>query len=331
MKSRLLTAEVVCSIVDAYLSGMTARSVATAFGYTESGILSILKRNNIKRRNLVIWEKDFIKIKNLYLSGMNLKEVATIVGCSIATVSRILLKHGIIPRDNKKTHRKNKINVDYFNTIDTEEKAYWLGFITADGSVQRSGHLGLSLKSADKEHLIKFNKCISSDYKIKDYVFVSHFNNKKLTHSSRLSIKSVDLVNSLINLGVVPNKTFSVTPCKKVPKNLERHYWRGVVDGDGWVSFNYNNLKGTYSTVVGLCGNKFIVDGFKKFITSQGVVSKTLVVPAVNIYRIAYGGLGISSSVCNVLYENSSIYLDRKKEKATKIIELKKNKLASCE
>ena len=52
-----------------------------------------------------------------------------------------------------------KFNENVFDSIDTEEKAYWLGFIFADGYISLKGNsFELSLKGSDSEHLDKFNK-----------------------------------------------------------------------------------------------------------------------------------------------------------------------------
>ena len=54
-------------------------------------------------------------------------------------------------------HNALKFDNTVFDTIDTEEKAYWLGFMYADGYVQNNGNsVELSLKGSDVEHLEKF-------------------------------------------------------------------------------------------------------------------------------------------------------------------------------
>ena len=67
---------------------------------------------------------------------------------------------------------KLPINSNYFETIDTEHKAYWLGFIYADGYLSISGktkRMGVSLCLKDKVHLQNFSKCIESNYPIHEY------------------------------------------------------------------------------------------------------------------------------------------------------------------
>ena len=53
---------------------------------------------------------------------------------------------------------KSKFDECVFDSIDNEEKAYWLGFIFADGCISsRDNAFELSLKGEDIEHLHKFN------------------------------------------------------------------------------------------------------------------------------------------------------------------------------
>ena len=60
--------------------------------------------------------------------------------------------------------RKHFYNEDYFKVIDSEDKAYWLGFISADGSVSKDAyHIRISLSSIDIKHLEKFLTCINAN------------------------------------------------------------------------------------------------------------------------------------------------------------------------
>ncbi len=97
--------------------------------------------------------------------------------------------------------------------IDNEYKAYWLGFLYADGYVRmkynRSGELKLKLSSKDKEHILLFNKCISSNYPIKDLVSTILYKGQKSNSNvSTVSIYNTKIVNDLIKIGCVSKKLF---------------------------------------------------------------------------------------------------------------------------
>ena len=64
---------------------------------------------------------------------------------------------------------KHNLNKEYFKNIDTEEKAYWLGFIYADGYIiksEKNYELGIELNYKDVEHLNKFNSIFNNYYKV---------------------------------------------------------------------------------------------------------------------------------------------------------------------
>ena len=127
-------------------------------------------------------------------------------------------------------------NEKFFDVIDTEEKAYWLGFLYADGCIANDTHyMSLVLSISDKEHLIEFNKHIKSTYPIK-------IEREKYV---KLKISNKHIGNSLINKGCIPKKSLILEfpNLSQVPKFLIRHFIRGYFDGDGYVSKNYYNAK----------------------------------------------------------------------------------------
>ena len=101
-----------------------------------------------------------------------------------------------LPTNNKKNFikkpgRKNEyvFNEDFFETIDSEEKAYWLGFIYADGYITGDDRCGIALKNIDNIHLEKFKKSIDSNHKIS--VYKSQYNeNCNITEYCRIILIS---------------------------------------------------------------------------------------------------------------------------------------------
>ncbi len=129
------------------------------------------------------------------------------------------------------------MNTSIFKNIDTEEKAYWLGFIYADGSVDnRHKKLKVTLSDLDKNHLLKLQKFLGHDkplytYKEKTFNFNSDYMCKPQVE---LSVYSVELFNSLQTFGIIPNKTYNFClDISSIPNNLHKHFWRGIIDGDG--------------------------------------------------------------------------------------------------
>lgn len=159
-----------------------------------------------------------------------------------------VFRNGVVPA----------INHHIFDSINTEEKAYWLGFIWADGCILNvkedkpnyAFELGLSVK--DIEHLRKFCKFANvPENKIKVRKNNGLGKDKEF-YLCRIQISSKHLWNVLNNYGCCPNKTnnenFPSISIFSEPK-LISHFIRGVFDGDGWVYLDNRNL-----LMAGLCG-----------------------------------------------------------------------------
>ncbi len=137
---------------------------------------------------------------------------------------------------------KYKYNKDYFKVIDTEEKAYWLGFLYADGCINElhkngktcSMNLELTLAKVDKEHLEKFAKAIETNVPIKQRI--SRYKGKEYV-SNRIIINSTKMCKDLCDLKCIPNKTYGIRfpDTNIVPKCFMKDFLRGFFDGDGCI------------------------------------------------------------------------------------------------
>ena len=248
-----------------------------------------------------------------YENGASGKEAAALCGKDTRTFYGVLRRAGKESRGN----RKYSLDEDFFGVIDSEEKAYWLGFIAADGGVYKRT-LEITLKSSDVGHLRKFASAINSDCPIKG------IRKDGIITKYRIRINSVKVVKDLSMLGIVPNKTFIVRPTPGISKSLLRHYWRGVVDGDGCLRiFKSHRSTGKLQARVALAGSFWIVDGFREFVLGF-TNSRTKPYKNENIFQIDYCGLGLPQNIVSVLYSNVRIALDRKDDLAKQILALKK-------
>ena len=122
--------------------------------------------------------------------------------------------------------RKYTLNEEFFSSIDTPEKAYWLGFLTADGCIREDiGTVTLHLKAEDAEHLDKLQEALNSNYPVETLL-------RDNSVCATLTVCSQRLVRDLVKLGLHANKTNTVQPWN-APTALLADYWRGVFDGDG--------------------------------------------------------------------------------------------------
>lgn len=205
--------------------------------------------------------------------------------------------------EQKESLRKYFLNDDFFHVIDTEEKAYWLGFMYADGYITSLyNRIAITIARSDKDHLEKFKKAVSFTGNICDYK-ATGFNDDE-TDCSRLIMSSDKMKSDLIRCGCVENKTFIIKfPSNDiVPDNLIWHFIRGYFDGDGSV-FNSQNR-----VIIAICGNKEFLQGINTIFPAKEIQKKC----KSNIYSYKIYKRSDVINFLNLIYKDATIYLDRK-------------------
>jgi hypothetical protein len=250
-----------------------------------------------------------IEIINKKNNGVKIRQIMSEYSIkSTKTIYDIVKRNGIKKIGNK----KYQVDDNYFSVIDTEEKAYWLGFLYADGYVRiknnRSGQLKLKLSSKDRIHIELFNRCLSSNYPIKDNISIIKYKGSlSKSNVSELSIYNTKIVNDLVYNGCFSNKTFSIR-LPNIDKSIIRHFIRGYFDGDGCISIS---KKGHPS--IKIISNKDFIGDVKYYLTSVGItrvnirdngrVKNLMIENKVDCLRFK-----------DLLYTDSRIFLKRKFE-----------------
>lgn len=225
-----------------------------------------------------------------------------------------------IPQDMlyKSKYGKYYINRNYFSVIDNEWKAYWLGFLYADGYVRikqkgcSNFTMGVSLAKTDYNHLVKLNNSLQSDYPIKEY---NAKLNGKIYPVAKLGVYNQNIVEDLIDKGCVPNKSLILTfPTEEqVPKKFIRHFLRGYFDGDGCIHINIE--KRTVRWLV--LGTYEFLTMFKEILQTELNIDNMKISKNNNSQAFTLNCCGVAniSLIYNYLYDDCNIYLDRKLEK----------------
>jgi hypothetical protein len=211
-----------------------------------------------------------------------------------------------------------RFNENVFNTIDTEEKAYWLGFIYADGYVGKDCYdFEISLKGSDAGHLEKFNKFIKCTDSERVRISKVKCGDKECERC-RWGCNNKTIWTALNNLGVVPRKSLILTfPDISIFKSqdLILHFIRGYFDGDGCIS--YQNKEHTKMTC-SLLGTKNFLEKMQDYIEDIPFKeAKTNANPRSNnniTKEIYYSNLK-GYKFLTQIYKNATIYLDRKYER----------------
>lgn len=190
-----------------------------------------------------------------------------------------------------------------FDNIDNEEKAYWLGFIVADGYLNIDRRmLRIKLGNKDKQHLIKFIKFINGN----ETMLKSEIHSITKNENYYVSLYSKEITEALQKLGIEQAKSGKEKVCNIKPQYY-KDFIRGLWDGDGFIR---ENLSG-----IGLVGSYEILNFVQQFFKEQLDIEPLKIREHCNIYKIEYRSKKKSIPlITHFLYDNSKIYLDRKKE-----------------
>ena len=199
-------------------------------------------------------------------------------------------------------------NRNIFNKIDNEEKAYWLGFIVADGYLNINKHmLRIKLGNRDRNHLIKFIKFIGGN----EEMLKSEIHSETGNENFYVSLYSKEVMNDLLSLGIEQAKSGKEKVCN-IDKKYYRDFIRGLWDGDGFIR---ENLSG-----IGLVGSEEVLAFVQNYFNDSLGVKPLKIYPHCNTFKIEYRSTRKAIPlILNHLYGDKDVALDRKKELATKI------------
>lgn len=207
-------------------------------------------------------------------------------------------------------------NYNYFETIDSEDKAYWLGFIYADGNINKAkSTLRINLQGRDHAHLSKLNKCIQGNFQVR--VFDERHGDKTYP-MCQILIYSTKIALDLIQNGVVPNKTNKIT-FPDLDGNLIRHFVRGYFDGDGSICERKHKKRKSDLACSFTCGNVIFLEGLREILFQNGIKSYLVKDKRGKKYNLSLAGLQNPDTFLHYIYDGATIYLDRKYIKKKKL------------
>lgn len=244
-------------------------------------------------------EEDYSKMKSLYLEGLSTHKIGKLYGVTGGTVYDAFKTRGFILR--KTTDPKiYKLNDNIFKVIDSEQKAYWLGFLFADGCITKSKCLKLWLKQEDWEHIELFKAFLESNHPV-----VIDSKRKAIG----INISSRVLCDSLVDVGCALKKTLNLE-MPNLSKELLNHFIRGFFDGDGSVYW------GKGAPTISFIGNTEFLNKIAEIIfldtNAEGRIFKHSKSKAM---YLVYTGQFKVYAVYRWMYYNASIYLNRKKSR----------------
>ena len=256
---------------------------------------------------VIAWtEEQVAYIIDKYVNkNYTLKQLGREFNCNYGTIRNLLNKHHIKTRGNKQGYPRDEF---YFNKIDTQEKAYWLGFLYADGYIHNLNN-AISIDIIDLEHIKKFQKAIkANNHKIIETKDNRFKNAKPLYH---FSIKDEQLHKDLIKWGCVPQKSLILEKIPNIPRDFVSDFIRGYFDGDGSIHY----LQGTNNFRISFLGTESFLNDVQKELQTNVSLQHP---PAIGkAYCLQVGGRKQVVRILDYLYKNSneSIRLNRKYQK----------------
>jgi intein-encoded DNA endonuclease-like protein len=254
-------------IVELFNQNKSCKQIAKILNVHFSPLTSYCKRIGLDVSRFS--NNRFDKIKNhtediikLYNSGKSTIEIGRLYKCSASSIVVLLNNNKITLRPA----RKYSFREDYFENIDTPNKAYILGFTYADGNVVQNHKI--------QQYVFRIGICdldlledIKNELQYTGPLYYRPKRTEKHKDLYTLQIISKKMVEDLIKLDCVPNKTFKIKCMPNISRDLIPHFIRGYFDGDGTIQTN---------GICGIIGNEpFLLDVVKFLNIEYRLHSKT--------------------------------------------------------
>lgn len=329
-----LNANIAKQMLDDYFSSnMSLDQVTKKYGASQYVGSYWLKKFNLKSKPYPIDDKKICeRILYLHMFGYIQKEITDITGISHSTILKIFRKYDIKPHKigGYKGYHKYDCNKEYFYEINSHNKAYILGLIATDGNIvanRGSFTFQLFLQKRDS-HLIdsiKSELCYTgpTEERVSD-----KWGHPTIQYGFRINSK--DFCKNLINKGIIPNKTFCLEFPKCIDKEFLPSFIRGVIDGDGFWSHTYNRKRKIFPCVGIVSASFSFIKEIKNYLFEvlPSLTDVTIHEHIENrknpLYSLRFNSLNDCYNLYKLVYSNSDIYLNRKKEKIEYILNVHK-------
>lgn len=252
---------------------------------------------------------------------MTFKECGKICNLGYCSIYKILKRNNIKPYSKNKLFSPN-FQENYFETIDSEDKAYFLGLIMTDGCISTTSStefVTVELKSNDSYILQKMLDCVGST--------------RKMTLDKRCdcmtaTICGKKIVADLKKYGCEERSSLTQKFPTSIPRETMKHFIRGLIDGDGSIGFYSVTKNGKvrpnhYKNIRMCSGNYQFLKDMMIYMHDNldlNLNYEVIQKEKENLYSFKYGNKHDLSIIIHWLYDDATIYLKRKKEICDKIL-----------
>lgn len=288
--------------------GYNAKTASDEVGVKMGTLLRHMKVNGIPytKPSTNIHPKYHKEIIEKYKSGISSVILSEEYNVSDDTILSFLRANNVsIVKPTELKFYKNgyTINTDAFKDLKTEESAYFYGWLLTDGWITDNGRVGISVKRSDEDFILKFHNYLklSTDVLRRDR---QDTRTGKTYQSTELYFSDKSIRDRLVSLGMRPRKSTKEV-CPDI-YNSDRHFWRGVLEGDGWIA----NHGHSYSC--GVVGSKELVGSFKEYCKTLGIDKFYTRRQSGDLYECVLKNKKSSTRLLTELYTDVSLFLNRK-------------------
>lgn len=247
-----------------------------------------------------------LEVLNKYKELGSILETAKFFNVSYETIRVILRKNGLVSLKKKPVY-SNTLNVDYFKTIDSEDKAYFLGFIKADGYIDHTRNR-FALRIAEKDIEILNRLCDALNLPLERINKIVKTTNSQYYSPNRQDCVELAITHREFVSYFSDVKSESIL--EKIPEYLVYHFIRGYFDGDG--SINYTEIKKLRFTmnIMGSPNDDHMLKFITKYFDLKQYIDKRS-----NLPLLQSANSKVIEEFRNKCYSDCFIYLTRKKVK----------------
>ena len=273
------TDEEIKTLTDLFNSGKSYKEIAETLGKTTRACQGKAVRLGLKKKELNVWteqkradfwtDTEIEKLNQFVAEGLSASDIAEKIGRSKSSVFYQLGKLNLRIKEKSLLQESNyrrayTLDDDYFEEIDTQTKAYFLGWLITDGwvtgeirskrGIVNSNKIGLKLEISDLDVIEQFKEELKTDATIKhrkariSKEYTNKFTGKKFIVESHeqcsLEVTSAKMKKDLERYGIIPHKTYTVTFPKELKEEFYPGFIAGVMSGDGSVDVKKNHEKG---------------------------------------------------------------------------------------
>jgi hypothetical protein len=286
-----------------------------------AGGKQVTSRQSCRPGKLKIFEQE---IAARYCGGENCIRLAAQFGVAPGSICKLLHRLHVPIRPpsqraqgliRKPRRRKCSLDEGVFDVL-TEKSAYWIGFLMADGCISEEQNaqptIALGLAATDRLHVEMFRQFLGSSHKIYETCSKSGFSSGSAVH---FSVRSSRLVSALRGYGIEPRKSFTAR-VSGLEEN--RHFWRGVIDGDGHLGMRQQNGVRPYPKI-GMVGSRALLEQFAGFVRRLQPDCRAQVAPLHSIWQFSTSGR-FAQAITQRLYADCTVALARKATHAEEVL-----------